>query len=329
MDSSKVGFIGLGAYVPERVMTNDDWSELVDTSDEWITKRTGIKTRRIAAKDQSTLDLAEHAARDAITDAGLSAEDIDELVVATDTPEVYAPDTASYLQHRLGLRNIASYDLAGSGCAGFLQALDVAKCRVNDERKRILVVGVEVLTRLMNWEDRDTCVLFGDAAGAAVLSQGDDVAEILATGAGTDGSKADILCLETGGTRRPFSVEAAERGDHYAVVMKGREVFKHAVHRMCEISSIVLTKAGVSIDEVKLVIPHQANLRILEAVSGVMNLKPDQMYINVDKYGNTGSASVPLALVQARSEGRFGPGDIVLLTSFGAGLHWASVLVKF
>jgi 3-oxoacyl-[acyl-carrier-protein] synthase-3 len=329
MQEEKVGILGLGAYVPERIMTNEDWSELVETSDEWITKRTGIKTRRIAAKDQSTLDLAEQAALEALKDANLSPEDIDELVVATDTPEVYAPDTASYLQHRLGLRNVASYDLAGSGCAGFLQALDVAKCRVNEDRKRILVVGVELLTRLMNWEDRDTCVLFGDAAGAAVLSQGEGVSEILSTGAGTDGSKADILCLETGGTRHPFSLEAAERGDHYAVVMKGREVFKHAVHRMCEISSIVLSKAGASIDEVKLVIPHQANLRILEAVSNVMNLKEDQMYVNVDKYGNTGSASVPLALVQARQEGRFGKGDLVLLTSFGAGLHWASVLVKF
>lgn len=329
MQREKVGFVGLGAYVPDRVMTNEDWSKLVDTSDEWITQRTGIKTRRIASDEQSTLDLAEQAALEALKDANLSPEDIDELIVATDTPEVYAPDTASYLQHRLGLRNIASYDLAGSGCAGFLQALDVAKCRVNEERKRILVIGVELLTRLMNWEDRDTCVLFGDAAGAAVLSSGEDVAEILATGAGTDGSQADILCLETGGTRNPFTLEAAQRGDHLAVVMKGREVFKHAVHRMCEISSIVLAKAGASIDEVKLVIPHQANLRILEAVAKVMNLEPEQMFINVDKYGNTGSASVPLALVQAREEGRFGRGDLVLLTSFGAGLHWASVLVRF
>jgi len=325
----KVGIKGLGAYVPERVMTNDDWSKLVDTNDEWIVQRTGIKTRRIAAEDQSTLDLAEQAAREALSDAKVDIAEIDELVVATDTPEVYAPDTASYLQHRLGAREIPSYDLAGSGCAGFLQAMDVARSRVSEERKHILVVGVELLTRLMNWEDRDTCVLFGDAAGAVVLSYGDDVGEILAVGAGTDGSKADILCLETGGTRNPFTLEAAQRGDHLAVVMKGREVFKHAVHRMCEISSKVLTKANVDIEDVKLVIPHQANLRILEAVSQVMNLKEGQLFINVDKYGNTGSASVPLALTQARAEGLFGKGDLVLMTSFGAGLHWASILARF
>ncbi|MBI1730455.1 ketoacyl-ACP synthase III [Candidatus Acetothermia bacterium] len=325
----KIGFLGLGAYVPERIMTNEEWSQYVETSDEWITTRTGIKERRIAAPEQSTLDLAEKAARAALLDANLTPQEIDELIVATDTPEVYAPDTASYLQHRLGARNIPSYDLAGSGCAGFLQALDVARSRVSDERKNILVVGVELLTRLMNWKDRNTCVLFGDAAGSAVMSSGDEVSEILASAAGTDGSQSEILCLEVGGTRKPFTLERAQRGEHQNLVMKGREVYKEAVHRMAQVSQQVLAKAGVNLDDVALVIPHQANLRILEAVGEALNLPSKKLFINVHKFGNTGSASVPVALCQAREQGRIKKGDLVLLTSFGAGLHWASLLVKF
>jgi 3-oxoacyl-[acyl-carrier-protein] synthase-3 len=325
----KIGFLGLGAYVPERIMTNEEWSQYVETSDEWITTRTGIKERRIAAPEQSTLDLAEKAARAALIDANLTPQEIDELIVATDTPEVYAPDTASYLQHRLGARNIPSYDLAGSGCAGFLQALDVARSRVSDERVNILVVGVELLTRLMNWKDRNTCVLFGDAAGSAVMSSGNKVSEILASAAGTDGSQAEILCLEVGGTRKPFTLERAQRGEHQNLVMKGREVYKEAVHRMAQVSQQVLAKAGVSLDDVALVIPHQANLRILEAVGEALNLPAEKLFINVHKFGNTGSASVPVALCQAREQGRIKKGDLVLLTSFGAGLHWASLLVKF
>ncbi len=330
MKKNPIGFVGLGAYVPERIMTNEEWGQYVETSDEWITSRTGIKRRRVAAPDQSTLDLAEQAARAALRDAKLTPQDIDEIIVASDTPEAYAPDTASYLQHRLGARQVTSYDLAGSGCAGFLQALDVARSRVGDERKFILVVGVELLTRLMNWKDRNTCVLFGDAAGAAVMGTGEKlVAEILAAAAGTDGSQADILCLEVGGTRKPFTLERAQRGEHQNVVMKGKELFKEAVYHMSEVSQHVLAKAGVSIDEVALVIPHQANLRIIEAVGQALNLPPEKVFINIQEYGNTGSASVPVALVQAREQGLIKKGDFVLLTSFGAGLHWASVLVRF
>ena len=232
MTTSRIGILGLGAYVPERIMTNDEWAEWVDTSDEWITTRTGIKKRRIAAEDETTVDLAAKAARVALEDTGIGIEAIDEIIVATDTPEVKLPDTASYLQTALGAREIPAFDLAGSGCAGFVLGLDIARSRAMSGGKTVLLVGVEMLTRLINWHDRTTAVLFGDAAGAAVVGTGERATELLAFTAGTDGSRAEILCLETGGTRAPFSRKAAERGDHKMLVMNGREVFKEAVARM-------------------------------------------------------------------------------------------------
>lgn len=310
-------------------MTNDDWAELVDTSDEWIVARTGIHERRFAADDQTTVDLAQAAAEAALADAGIDAGAIDELIVATDTPEVYTPDTASFLQQSMGLRAIPCYDLAGSGCAGFVQALDVARSRSIDGGRTILVIGVELITRLMNWEDRNTCVLFGDGAGAAVVGPGQPIARFLATAAGTDGSKADILTLQTGGTRRPFTLEAAQAGHHLEVVMHGREVFREAVHHMSEVSRQVVGEAGLTLDDVALVIPHQANLRIINAVGKRLDLPAERVFINVDRYGNTGSASVAIALAQARDDGRIRAGDKVLLTAFGAGFHWAATLLEF
>lgn len=325
----KVGLIGLGAYTPERIMTNDEWSAYVETSDAWIRERTGIERRRVAADDETTLDLAEHAARRALEDAGLEVGEIDEIIVATDTPEVYIPDTSAFLQHRLGAREVSAFDLAGSGCAGFLQALDVARSRVLGGRQRVLVVGVELLTRLMNWQDRNTCVLFGDAAGAAVVSRSAAAVEILAATAGTDGSKTGVLGLEMGGTRRPFSLEGARENLHHEIVMKGREVFKEAVARMTQAAGEVLRQAGETLERIALVIPHQANLRILEAVRKALHLDASKVFVNVQDYGNTGSASIPLALVQARAAGRIEAGDLVLLTSFGAGFHWAATLLRF
>jgi len=324
----RIGLLGLGAYVPERVMTNQEWAEYVDTTDEWIRSRTGIERRRIAAADETTASLAVAAAERALADAGLGARDVDEIIVATDTPEVFIPDTASYVQDRLGAREVAAYDLAGSGCAGFLQALDVARSRAAEGR-RVLVIGVELLSRLMNWRDRNTCVLFGDAAGAAVVGEGERAAEIVAAVAGTDGSRADILTLEAGGTRLPLTPDRVARGLHEKIVMKGREVFREAVRRMTAAAREVLEKARVRLEDVALVVPHQANLRILDAVRDALGLSPERLFVNVQDYGNTGSASVPLALWQAREEGRIAAGDLVLLTSFGAGFHWAAVLVRF
>ncbi|HEX9977130.1 MAG TPA: beta-ketoacyl-ACP synthase III [Acidimicrobiia bacterium] len=328
--SDRIGVLGFGSYVPSRVMTNEDWSALIDTTDEWIVTRTGIRERRFAADDETTVSLAAHAAEKALADAGMTAADVDEIIVASDTPEVYTPDTAAHLQHRIGAREITAYDLGGSGCAGFVLALDIAKTRVQAAAKRILVVGVELISRLMNWTDRSTCVLFGDAAGAVVVGEGDGVqAELLAAVAGTDGSAAGILTLETGGTRRPFTLEEAQKDGQHDIVMNGREVYRHAVHRMSAAAERVVAQAGRLKDEIALVIPHQANLRIIEAVRSKLGLREDQVYVNVDRYGNTGSATVPLALAEARQEGRIKPGDLVVLTAFGAGFHWAAAALQF
>ena len=234
--------LGFGGYVPDRIMTNDDWAALVDTTDEWITTRTGIKERRFAADDQSTLDLAERAALRAMTDAGLTADDIDEIVLATDTPELYTPDTASLLQDRLGCRYVPTYDLGGSGCAGWIQAIDVARARIAFEPKNVLVVGVELISRLISWEDRATCVLFGDGAGAVVMGPGEGKATLIDVISGTDGSKADILTLQTGGTRHPFTVESAAAGDHQRLEMKGSQVFREAVRRMSSVTLELLER---------------------------------------------------------------------------------------
>ena len=321
--------LGFGGYVPERVMTNDDWAQLVDTTDEWITTRTGIKERRFAADDESTLDLAAEAATKAMADAGLTAGDIDEIVIATDTPEVYTPDTASLLQHRLGCREVPTYDLGGSGCAGFVQAVDVARSRIAFEPKKMLVVGVELISRLISWEDRATSVLFGDGAGAVVMGPEGGKATVLDVATGTDGSMADILTLDTGGTRHPFNAEAVASGAYNQLTMNGREVFKQAVRRMSGITSEVLDRLGKTVDDVALVVPHQANKRIIDAVGNHLGIDESKVYVNVDRYGNTGSASVPLALWEARELGRIQAGDLVMLTAFGAGFHWAAAALQF
>lgn len=322
--TDRIGLLGLGVYLPSRIMTNEEWAEYVDTSDQWITERTGIKRRRLASKDESTADLAIKAARAALNDAGLTAAELDEIVVTTDTPEVYLPDTASFVQERLGARRVPSYDLAGSGCAGFLLALDIARTRVRDRDRKILVVAVELITRLMNWRDRNTCVLFGDAAAAAIVGRGPRAMEIVAWTAGTDGSKSDILAVEIGGTRTPFAPD----GGRQELVMKGKEVFKEAVEHMSAAAQQVLALAGVGMRDIALLVPHQANLRILDAVRHELGLPPEKVVVNVQEYGNTGSASVPLALWEARQQGRIKSGDLVLLVSFGAGFHWAGMLLR-
>jgi len=309
-------------------MHNEDWRRYVDTTDEWIVQWTGIERRRMADPRESTLDLAVAAARAALADAGMSAPDLGELIVATDTPEMRIPDTASAVQHALGARHIPSYDVAGSGCAGFLQCVDIARSRVRTGTEAVLVIGVELLSRLVSWSDRETSILFGDAAGAAVIGGAAGEGEILAVTAGTDGSHGGLLTMPYGGTRHPLTRELVAEEAHKRVIMKGRELFRHAVHHMSEASLEVMRLAGISLDEIALVVPHQANLRIIEAVSARLCLPLSKFFVNIRDYGNTGSASIPLALCQARDEKRAAPGDIVLLTSFGAGLHWAAMLVR-
>jgi 3-oxoacyl-[acyl-carrier-protein] synthase III len=327
--TSTASFLGFGGYVPERVMTNDDWAEYVDTSDEWIRTRTGIEERRIAAPDESTADLAEAAARVALADAGIEGSDLDEIIVATDTPEVYTPDTAAFLQTRLGAGPVPAFDLGGSGCAGWVQAIDVARARIALQPKRILVVGVELISRLISWKERETCVLFGDAAGAVVMGTEGGEAELLDVVTGTDGSKAEILTLTTGGTRLPFNQEAIDSGAYQHLAMDGREVFREAVRRMSAAVTEVVQRVGATLADVALVIPHQANQRIIDAIAKNLGVESDRVYSNIARYGNTGSATVPFALWEARQAGRIHPGDLVILTAFGAGFHWAAAAVRF
>lgn len=310
-------------------MTNDDWAALVDTSDEWITQRTGIKRRRFAADDESTLTLAGNAAGIAIKDAGLTPDDIDEIIVATDTPEMYTPDTAALLQDLLGCRNVPTYDLGGSGCAGFIQALDVARARIAFAPKNVLVVGVELITRLLDWTDRSTAVLFGDGAGAVVVGPEPGRARILDVVSGTDGSAAGILTLAAGGTRNPFNRQTLESGEYNRLVMDGRRVFTEAVGRMSQAVTDVLLRIGKTVEDVALVIPHQANLRIIDAVRKKLGVDEDLVYVNIHEYGNTGSATVPFAMWECVETERIKEGDLVVLTAFGAGFHWAAAAIQF
>lgn len=315
--------------MPDRVVTNADWADWVDTSDEWITQRTGIKRRHFAADDESTMTLAVAAGARALKDADLTPDDIDEIIVATDTPEMMTPDTAALVQAQLGCRNVPTYDLGGSGCAGFVQALDVARSRIIVSPRKVLVIGVELITRMISMKDRATAVLFGDGAGAVVMGPNSGRAEVLDVVSGTDGSSAEILTLAAGGTRNPFNEESLRSGDYNRLIMDGRKVFTEAVRRMSEASLEVLEKVGRSLSEVKLVIPHQANLRIIEAVRKKLGLERGSVYVNVQEYGNTGSATVPFAMWEAVEQGRINEGDLVVLTAFGAGFHWAAAAVQF
>jgi 3-oxoacyl-[acyl-carrier-protein] synthase-3 len=325
---NRVALLGFGAYVPAKVVTNEDWTRHVETSDDWIAARTGIRRRHMADDEETTSDLAVAAAQSALSDAGLTAEEIDEIIVVTDTPDVYIPDTAALVQHRLKAREIPAYDLARGGCAGFLQGVDIACSRAHFEAK-VLVIGVQLLLRLIDWRDRNSCVLFGDAAGAAVVAASEGGGEILAVVSGTDGSKSDMIGMEVGGTRVPFTAEQARQDLHRRVALDGKGVFKEAVRRMTQGARAVLEKSQRRLEEVSLFVPHQANLRIIEAVARNLGLPMEKVFVNIEEYGNTGAASIPLALHEARQRERLGKGDLVLLTAFGAGLHWSAALIRF
>jgi 3-oxoacyl-[acyl-carrier-protein] synthase-3 len=269
------------------------------------------------------------AAEVALKDAKLVPDDIDEIILATDTPEMMTPDTSALVQHQLGCRNIPTYDLGGSGCAGFVQAVDVAKTRITVQPKKILVIGVELISRMISATDRATSILFGDAAGAVVMGPDSSRAEVLEVISGTDGAHAEILTLAAGGTRNPFNKDTLENGDYNRLVMDGRKVFVEAVRRMSEASLEVVRRVGRSISDVALIIPHQANLRIIDAVGRKLGVDQERVYVNVDEYGNTGSATVPLAMWEAVENNRIKDGDLVVLTAFGAGFHWAAAAVQF
>ncbi len=320
---------GLGICVPERVLTNAELENMVDTNDEWIVSHTGIRERRIVAEDQATTDLATAAGQAALEDAGMKASDIDAVLLATITPDYRCPASACQVQYRLGIGGFA-FDLA-AGCTGWLYALSLADSLIAAGRARnVLCIGTECLTRITNWKDRNTCVLFGDGGGAAVVTASESEADrgILAWDLGSDGEDPSILWQEAGGSRIAITPEILESGRHH-LDMRGKDVFKFAARIMGHTCERTLEQAGVSSDEVALLVPHQANERITVAAQRRFSMPPERVMSNIDRYGNTSSASVPIALREALDEGRAKKGDLILLVAFGAGLTWGSMLVRW
>jgi len=324
-----VTIAGTGSYLPERIMTNKDLESVVDTTEEWITSRTGIKERRIAAEGENTSDLATAAAKNALENAGIDAADIDLIIVGTITPDTLTPATACYVQHNIGATSALAFDVSAA-CSGFLYAMEIAQRMISDGAfKNALIIGAEKLSAFTNWSDRNTCVLFGDGAGAAVLTRGtENTGRILATKVGTDGSKASILNIPGGGSACPTTRENADQ-KLASLAMQGKEVFKHAVNAMKRSAEAVIEDAGLNADNIKLVIPHQANLRIIDAIADRLTIPNEKVFVNLHKYGNTSAAAVAIALDEAHREGKFERGDNIVLVGFGAGLTWAAVAIEW
>ena len=323
-----VKIFGTGSFIPEKVLTNFDLQNMVDTSDEWIRVRTGIVERHIAPPEMSTSDMASSAARKALEMAGLEGSDISAVIVATTTADHVFPNTAALVQKNIGAVNAFGFDLSAA-CSGMIYALELAYSLLLQKKYRyVLLCGAEKLSSITDWSDRNTCVLFGDGAGAVILGRcEDDESGQLASDLHVNGEYSDILKLPAGGSRMPASHETVGAGLHY-IHMQGKETFKLAVNAMTSACKNVLAQAGVDISQVKVVIPHQANKRIIEAVGQRIDVKEEQLYVNVHKYGNTSAASVSICLDEAFRQGRFGKGDIVLLVAFGAGLTWGAQLLR-
>ncbi|HYF35462.1 MAG TPA: beta-ketoacyl-ACP synthase III [Prosthecobacter sp.] len=325
--------IGTGSYVPERVVTNEEISKIVDTSDEWITTRTGIRERRIAREDETTSDMAAAAARRAIEAAGIPVDEINLIVVATVTSDMFFPSTACLVQKKIGASNAVCFDISAA-CSGFLYALQVARHFINTgNRTTALVIGAEKLSSLINWQDRNTCVLFGDGAGAVIIRRAEEEAtdapgRVLSTVMGSDGNLTDLLKVPGGGSACPITPENVATRPN-TIHMEGRETFKHAVTRMCQASEQALELAGLTATDISMVIPHQANARIITAIAERLGLPPEKTFINVDKYGNTSAATIPVALDEAYRQGAIKRGDVLLLVAFGGGFTWASSVVRW
>jgi 3-oxoacyl-[acyl-carrier-protein] synthase-3 len=323
-----VSIIGTGSYVPERILTNDDLAKIVDTSDEWITTRTGIKERRIAAKDEQTSDMGTKAALKAIEQAGIAPTDIDLILVATATPDMLFPATACFVQKKIGATNAACLDISAA-CAGFLFGVEIAQQFITSHTHDIvLVIGAEKLTSITNWTDRNTCVLFGDGAGAAILGHRGSGHGVISTHIGSDGQYADILFMPGGGSRCPITKENADK-NLATIHMMGKEVYKQAITAMLSASQKALEQAGLSIEDISCVIPHQANLRIIEGIADRLKIPLEKFYVNLDKYGNTSAAAVAIALDEANRSGRIKSGDYILMVVFGGGLTWASTVIEW
>ncbi|HEX6491247.1 MAG TPA: beta-ketoacyl-ACP synthase III [Gaiellaceae bacterium] len=322
-----ISITGVGAYAPDRVVTNDELSERMETSDEWIVERTGIRERRIAADDQALSDLSLPAARQALEQAGVEAGSLDLIIVATVTPDMAFPSSAAIIADELGAPEAAAYDLS-AGCTGFMYALAQGYGMLaGGLARRALVVGGDVLSRILDWSDRRTAVLFGDGAGAVVLDRASE-GGFLGFELGADGSGGPELYLPAGGSRVPASAETVAAGRHF-VQMNGREVFKFATRVLVSSAEKVLAECGRSVEEVDVYIPHQANIRIIDHAAAKLGIPKEKIVVNVERYGNTSSGSIPLALADAQAEGRLGEGALVLMTGMGAGLTWGSSLIEW
>jgi 3-oxoacyl-[acyl-carrier-protein] synthase III len=323
-----VSIIATGSYVPERILTNRELEQIVDTTDEWIRTRTGIGERRIAAADEATSDMATKAALAAMSQAGVEAKEIDLIIVATVTPDMFFPATACWVQKKLGAVRAACFDISAA-CSGFLYAMEIAQQFISTHvYNTVLIVGADKLSSIVNWSDRNTCVLFGDGAGAAILRNRGASHGVVATHMGSDGEFAEILFMPGGGSRCPITAENIGQQLN-TIKMQGKETYKQAVTAMSEAADRALEAAGLKYDEIACVIPHQANMRIIEAIAHRMRLPIAKFYVNLEKYGNTSAAAVAIALDEAHRAGRFKVGDYILLVVFGGGLTWASSVIQW
>jgi 3-oxoacyl-[acyl-carrier-protein] synthase-3 len=327
-EKRKIRITGTGFYAPDKVLTNFDLEKMVDTSDEWIITRTGIRERRIASQEQMTSDLGVEAGLAALKNAGLKVRDVDLIITATSTPDTIFPSTACWIQNKLGADHVPAFDIS-AGCTGFLYGMILAEGLIlAGVNKRILLIGAELLTKVTNWKDRNTCVLFGDAAGAVVLEESRDESGMLSSYWKADGKLGDLLSIPAGGSRIPTSAETIAQDLHY-LQMKGNEVFKHAVKRMGEAAVVALKKAGLTTEDVDYLIPHQANIRIIEATGRRLKLLPEKVYINIHKYGNVSVATIPIALHELYAEGKLKKGTIIVMDAFGAGFTWAAIAYRW
>ncbi len=327
-DRRHIKIVGSGFYVPEKILTNADLEKMVDTSDEWITTRTGIKERRISAPDEFTSDMCAEAAKYALQNAGLGVNDIDAVIVATSTPDTLFPSTACWTQSKLDAGHVPAFDLS-AGCTGFLYGMIVSEGLIlSGAARRVLLVGGETLTKITNWKDRNTCVLFGDGAGAVVLEESQDESGMLSHYWKADGKLAELLLQPGGGVRKPPSHEMVDLDLQY-LSMKGNEVFKHAVKRMGEAATKALKKASLDKSQVDYLIPHQANVRIIDATGRRLKLPPEKVYVNIHKYGNASVATIPIAMHELRRDGKFSPGTHIVMAAFGAGFTWAAVTYRW
>ena len=323
-------FSGFGSFAPKKIVNNFDLEKIVETTDEWIRSRTGMFERHYASEEEAASDLAIHACTNAIESSDIKYKDIDLIVCATVTGDMPFPSTACVLQRKLGLKGIPAFDVS-AGCAGFVYAIETARQFVeNGSRKNVLVVGVDILTKITNWEDRNTCVLFGDGSGATVISRAtsSDISRIIDVVVDADGNQGDLLYQAAGGSRMPASHESVDKHLH-TVYMEGNKVYKNAIKCMYASSEEVLRRNHLSTTDVDWVIPHQANLRIIEGLADKMKVPMSKVIVNIEKYGNTSSATIPIAMDEAIRAKKIRRGDIVLLTSFGAGLTWGSVLARY